>query len=112
MTVKKYDEAIDAYTKAIALDSVNPVYYSNRAAAYASKGDHASAILDSEKAIEVDPKFVKAYSRLGYVSTIDFYVIRSHSTAPPGTRNTLWETTRLPLPHSRRELSSTPQTPT
>ncbi|KAG1866403.1 hypothetical protein C8R48DRAFT_704979 [Suillus tomentosus] len=66
MTVKKYDEAIDAYTKAIALDSVNPVYYSNRAAAYASKGDHASAILDSEKAIEVDPKFVKAYSRLGH----------------------------------------------
>jgi small glutamine-rich tetratricopeptide repeat-containing protein alpha len=65
MTVKKYDEAIDAYTKAIALDSANPVYYSNRAAAYASKGDHASAILDSEKAIEVDPKFVKAYSRLG-----------------------------------------------
>lgn len=66
MTVKKYDEAIDAYTKAIALDSANPVYYSNRAAAYASKGDHASAILDSEKAIEVDPKFVKAYSRLGH----------------------------------------------
>ncbi|KAG2117933.1 TPR-like protein [Suillus discolor] len=66
MTAKKYDEAIDAYTKAIALDSVNPVYYSNRAAAYASKGDHASAILDSEKAIEVDPKFVKAYSRLGH----------------------------------------------
>ncbi|KAG2155484.1 TPR-like protein [Suillus clintonianus] len=66
MTVKKYDEAIDAYTKAIALDTINPVYYSNRAAAYASKGDHASAILDSEKAIEVDPKFVKAYSRLGH----------------------------------------------
>ncbi|KAG2350701.1 hypothetical protein BDR05DRAFT_40507 [Suillus weaverae] len=37
-----------------------------KAAAYASKGDHASAILDSEKAIEVDPKFVKAYSRLGH----------------------------------------------
>lgn len=66
MTAKKYDEAIDVYTKAIALDSANPVYYSNRAAAYASKGDHASAILDSEKAIEVDPKFVKAYSRLGH----------------------------------------------
>lgn len=65
MTAKKHDQAIDAYTKAIALDSSNPVYYSNRAAAYASKGDHASAILDAEKAIEVDPTFVKAYSRLG-----------------------------------------------
>lgn len=65
MTAKKHDQAIDAYTKAVALDSTNPVYYSNRAAAYASKGDHASAILDAEKAIEVDPTFVKAYSRLG-----------------------------------------------
>jgi small glutamine-rich tetratricopeptide repeat-containing protein alpha len=65
MTAKKHDQAIDAYTKAIALDSINPVYYSNRAAAHASKGDHASAILDAEKAIEVDPSFVKAYSRLG-----------------------------------------------
>lgn len=65
MTAKKHDQAIDAYTKAINLDATNPVYYSNRAAAYASKGDHASAILDAEKAIEVDATFVKAYSRLG-----------------------------------------------
>lgn len=65
MTAKSYDSAIDSYTKAIDLDASNPVYYSNRAAAYASKGDHASAVMDSEKAIEVDPTFVKAYSRLG-----------------------------------------------
>jgi small glutamine-rich tetratricopeptide repeat-containing protein alpha len=65
MSSKSYDPAIESYTKAIALDSSNPVYYSNRAAAYASKGDHASAVSDAEKAIEVDPSFVKAYSRLG-----------------------------------------------
>lgn len=62
---KSYDLAIESYTKAIALDASNPVYYSNRAAAYASKGDHSSAVCDAEKAIEVDPSFVKAYSRLG-----------------------------------------------
>ncbi|KAG1715804.1 hypothetical protein ID866_1380 [Astraeus odoratus] len=66
MNAKKYDQAIEAYTKAIALDPTNPVYYSNRAAAYSTMGNHAGAILDAEKAIEVDPKFVKAYSRLGH----------------------------------------------
>ncbi|KAF7978885.1 hypothetical protein HWV62_44383 [Athelia sp. TMB] len=66
MTAKSFDAAIDSYTKAIAIDASNPVYYSNRAAAYASKGDHSSAVVDSEKAIEVDPSFVKAYSRLGH----------------------------------------------
>lgn len=66
MTSKKYDEAITAYSQAIELDPTNPIYYSNRAAAYSSKGDHLSAIGDSEMAISVDPSFVKAYHRLGH----------------------------------------------
>ena len=65
MTAKKYDEAIESYTQAITLDGANAVYYSNRAAAYSSKGDHTTAIMDAEKAVELDPSFVKAYSRLG-----------------------------------------------
>lgn len=65
MSNKSYDLAIESYTKAITLDGSNPVYYSNRAAAYASKGDHTSAVNDAEAAIKVDPSFVKAYSRLG-----------------------------------------------
>ena len=65
MTSKKFAEAIDAYTKAIALDPKNPVYYSNRAAAHSSNSDHAAAVADAEKAIAVDPAFVKSYHRLG-----------------------------------------------
>lgn len=65
MNGKQYDEAIDAYTKAIELDPSNPVYFSNRAAAHSSKSDHLSAVVDAEKAIELDPKFVRGYSRLG-----------------------------------------------
>lgn len=67
MSAKKYDEAIDAYSQAISLDSNNPIYYSNRAAAYSSKGDHLSAVGDAELALAADPKFVKAYHRLGFV---------------------------------------------
>ncbi|KAH8913706.1 TPR-like protein, partial [Atractiella rhizophila] len=37
-----------------------------RAAAYSQMGDHTSAIADGTKAAEVDPKFSKAYSRLGH----------------------------------------------
>lgn len=65
MSGKKYDEAIQSYTEALNIDSTNPVYFSNRAAAYSSKGDHLSAIGDAEKAIEVEPSYVKAYHRLG-----------------------------------------------
>ena len=65
MSAKKHDAAIESYTKAIALDPTNAVYFSNRAAAYSSKGDHAAAVEDGKRAIEVDPSFAKAYSRLG-----------------------------------------------
>lgn len=66
MSVKNYDAAIEFYTNAVALDPKNPVYYSNRAAAHSSKGDHLAAVGDAEQAISVDPNFVKAYHRLGY----------------------------------------------
>ncbi|KAJ7785858.1 putative stress-induced protein STI1 [Mycena metata] len=74
MSSKQYDKAIEAYTQAIAADPTNPIYYSNRAAAYSSKGDHLSAVGDAEHAIMVDPTFVKAYHRLGHAqySLADF----------------------------------------
>ncbi|KAI0032501.1 hypothetical protein K488DRAFT_49817 [Vararia minispora EC-137] len=66
MTRKDYDKAIDAYTAAIAKDPTNPIYFSNRAAAYSSKQDHLSAIADAERAIALNSGFAKAYSRLGH----------------------------------------------
>ncbi|KAF7310560.1 Hsc70 cochaperone [Mycena chlorophos] len=66
MSEKHYDRAIDAYTQAIALNPTNAVYYSNRAAAYSSKGDHLAAVGDAEQAIATDPTFVKGYHRLGH----------------------------------------------
>jgi len=74
MSNKDYDDAIESYNQAVALDPTNPVYYSNRAAAYSSKGDHLSAVGDAEKAISVDPNFIKAYHRLGYVLPLSFYL--------------------------------------
>ncbi|KAJ3333440.1 hypothetical protein HDU76_008062 [Blyttiomyces sp. JEL0837] len=66
MADRKYKEAIEKYTDAIALDPENAVYYANRAAAFSQDGDHASAVEDAKKAVEVDPDYSKAYSRMGH----------------------------------------------
>lgn len=65
MSSKDYQAAAAAYTRAIAYDDRNAVYYSNRAAAFSSLNDHKKAIEDANAAIEIDPAFSKAYHRLG-----------------------------------------------
>lgn len=65
MARKDYATAIDAYSKAIALEPLNPVYLSNRAAAYSASHKHHEAQTDAEMAVAADPKYTKAWSRLG-----------------------------------------------
>ncbi|KAK9450508.1 uncharacterized protein V1518DRAFT_214163 [Limtongia smithiae] len=65
VAARDYAAAVDAYTSAIAVDPTNKIYYSNRAAAYSASGKHDMAILDAEKALSIDIKYAKAYSRLG-----------------------------------------------
>ncbi|KAJ3343694.1 hypothetical protein HDU83_005544 [Entophlyctis luteolus] len=61
--LKKYSEAAELYSTAIAFDPKNPVYYSNRAFAYIRSEFYGAAITDAETAIALDPKFIKAYYR-------------------------------------------------
>ena len=65
MQQKDYKTAIEKYTAAVALSPTNPIYLSNRAAAYSASGDHAAAVKDAEIAVVADPKYTKAWSRLG-----------------------------------------------
>ncbi|KAE8152299.1 hypothetical protein BDV25DRAFT_151287 [Aspergillus avenaceus] len=65
MARKDYTAAIDLYTKALAIAPSNPIYLSNRAAAYSASGKHEKAVEDAELATAVDPKYSKAWSRLG-----------------------------------------------
>jgi len=39
-----------------------------RAAAYGKMGEHQKSINDCKKALELDPKYGKAYGRMGYVT--------------------------------------------
>ncbi|GAV77161.1 LOW QUALITY PROTEIN: Metallophos domain-containing protein/TPR_1 domain-containing protein/PPP5 domain-containing protein/TPR_11 domain-containing protein [Cephalotus follicularis] len=57
----KYAQAIDLYTKAIELNSQNAVYWANRAFAHTKLEEYGSAIQDASKAVEVDPKYSKAW---------------------------------------------------
>ncbi|KAI6085867.1 hypothetical protein F4821DRAFT_239776 [Hypoxylon rubiginosum] len=65
MAAKDYPTAIDLYTQALSLSPRNAVYLSNRAAAYSAARDHGSARADAERAVQLDPKYTKAWSRLG-----------------------------------------------
>lgn len=65
MQQKDYKTAIAKYSEAISMSPANPIYLSNRAAAYSASGDHTAAAADAEIAVAADPKYTKAWSRLG-----------------------------------------------
>lgn len=65
MAKKDYTTAIDFYSKALSIVPGNPIFLSNRAAAYSASKDHESARADAEAAVAADPKYTKAWSRLG-----------------------------------------------
>uniref|UniRef100_A0A914Z127 protein-serine/threonine phosphatase n=1 Tax=Panagrolaimus superbus TaxID=310955 RepID=A0A914Z127_9BILA len=60
---EKYDLAIELYTAAIDLDSLQPTYYGNRSIANLRKELFGSALQDANEAIKLDPAYVKAYFR-------------------------------------------------
>ncbi|KAL6155963.1 Small glutamine-rich tetratricopeptide repeat-containing protein 2 [Exserohilum turcicum] len=65
MKKKDYESAVKHYTAALELIPLNPIYLSNRAAAYSGQGKHELAKEDAEMAVAADPNYSKAWSRLG-----------------------------------------------
>ncbi|POS87017.1 hypothetical protein EPUL_002064 [Erysiphe pulchra] len=65
MAKKDYATAIELYTKALDIMPKNPIFLSNRAAAHSALKDYKLACVDAEAAVDVDPSFTKAWSRLG-----------------------------------------------
>lgn len=66
MSQKDYTTAIDFYTQALKIYPNNPIYLSNRAAAFSNTGNYDAAIGDAETAVDTDPTYSKAWSRLGH----------------------------------------------
>lgn len=65
LKAKDFDSAIKHYSEAISLDGTNHIYFSNRSAAYLSKGDGENARADGEQCITLKPDWPKGYSRKG-----------------------------------------------
>jgi small glutamine-rich tetratricopeptide repeat-containing protein alpha len=65
MKKKDYEAAVKHYTAALDVVPLNPIYLSNRAAAYSGQGKHELAKEDAEMAVAADPNYSKAWSRLG-----------------------------------------------
>ncbi|TDZ22462.1 Serine/threonine-protein phosphatase T [Colletotrichum orbiculare MAFF 240422] len=61
--------AINFYTQAIELNDKEPAFFTNRAQANLKSEAYGYAIADCSKAIELNPKFVKAYFRRGLAHT-------------------------------------------
>lgn len=65
LEVGDFEEAIQKYTDAIALDPANHVLYSNRSAALTKASRYLEALGDADKTLEIKPDWFKGYSRKG-----------------------------------------------
>ncbi|MCW3093222.1 MAG: hypothetical protein JWP81_4291 [Ferruginibacter sp.] len=63
---KQYDQAIEAYTQAIAIDPNYTFAYNNRGLSYHAKKQYDLSIQDYNKAITIDPSLKMAYNNRGY----------------------------------------------
>jgi len=59
----KYNECLQLYTLSLNKNPFDPAVWCNRAATRLKLEEHGLAIADATKAIELDPKYVKAYFR-------------------------------------------------
>jgi len=60
---KDYTAAIRHYSAAIDFDDAHILLYSNRSAAYLAQHEKSKALYDAQKCLELDPTFVKGYTR-------------------------------------------------
>ncbi|KAJ8429848.1 hypothetical protein Cgig2_011846 [Carnegiea gigantea] len=74
---QKYPEAVRHYTEAIKRNPKDPRAYSNRAACYTKLGALPEALKDAKKCIELDPTFVKGYTRKGAAQ----FLMKEHDKA-------------------------------
>ena len=65
MKSKEFEFAVACYTKSIEMNPNEAASYSNRAMAYLKMKKYGSCIDDAEKALEIDPTYLKAYHRRG-----------------------------------------------
>uniref|UniRef100_A0AAG5DJC2 E3 ubiquitin-protein ligase CHIP n=1 Tax=Anopheles atroparvus TaxID=41427 RepID=A0AAG5DJC2_ANOAO len=64
-TARKYDDAVNLYTKAIIKNSTNATYFTNRALCHIKMKRWETACSDCRRALDMDPNLVKGHFFLG-----------------------------------------------
>jgi len=70
-SAKKYEDAIEHFSKAIELNSNDHVFFSNRSASYACLEQYEKALEDASKCVQLKPDWSKGYTRKGLA---EFYL--------------------------------------
>ena len=65
MRANDYKMAIRSYSKSLLTESDHATTLCNRAMAFLKDGDYTNCIKDADKAIRLEPYYVKAYHRRG-----------------------------------------------
>jgi tetratricopeptide (TPR) repeat protein len=63
---ERYDDAIEQFQRALALDPSNSLYHCNLAVAYGERGDARLAFDEYQKALDLNPVDLTAHLNLGY----------------------------------------------
>jgi len=62
-SAKKWQDAVDCYTKAMEQNPFDHVFFSNRSACYAELEEFEKALKDADRCVALNPNFAKGYSR-------------------------------------------------
>lgn len=63
---KKWDEALNAFNKAIRLNPKNPEYFLYRGNVYDKLGNYEKAVVNYNSAVKLDPLYTEAYLNRGF----------------------------------------------
>ena len=115
-SAEKIIEAINAYTECLNFDPFNKYYnsviLSNRSACYMKNKDYVKALTDINKAIELNPEYIKAYSRRGNIKVQledydeairDYYKVKEINPAYPDIDNLISQTQALSKQKNKKD---------
>jgi len=85
--LKFFDDAIEAFTKAIALDQSNPIYYSNRSNLYEEINNYSKALEDINEAISLTDDETLTFTKVYYLIYLNQFELAFSQLAKTRVKN-------------------------